>query len=275
MGKSILITGCSSGIGHDAAHALTARGWQVFAACRKQEDCDRLKEQGLRSPRIDHADPESIAAGLETVLEETGGRLDALFNNAAFGLPALIEDTPRAAMEEIFHANFFGVHDLTVRAVKVMRAQGHGRIVMNSSVLGLVAVPFRGPYSATKFALEAMSDALRRELMGTGIHVSIIEPGPITSAFRVNTIPPYKRWISPGTSARRDAYRDQIEARMYREGGRDPGERPASAVTAKLIHALEARRPRARYRVTWPTHVMAALDWLLPTWAKDRILRLR
>ncbi len=272
MTKSILITGCSSGIGYDAAVTLKARGWRVFASCRKAEDCTRLQAEGLESPRIDHADPETIVTGLAEVLEATGGTLDALFNNGAHGLPALVEDTPRPAMEEIFANNFFGVHELTIHAVRVMRAQGHGRIVMNSSVLGLVSVPWRGPYAATKFALEAMSDALRIELTNTGIHVSVIEPGPVTTAFRVNTIAPYKRWIDPAKSARAEDYKTKIEARLFRDQGRDPGELPPSAVSKKLIHAIESPRPKTRYYVTWPTYLMATLNWALPTWAKDRIL---
>jgi NAD(P)-dependent dehydrogenase (short-subunit alcohol dehydrogenase family) len=270
--KSVLITGCSSGIGLDAATTLRARGWRVFASCRKTSDCERLQAEGFESPRIDYADPNSIVLGLAEVLEATGGTLDALFNNGAYGLPALVEDTPRPAMEEIFHANFFGVHDLTARVIPVMRNQGHGRIVMCSSVLGLIAVPWRAPYAATKFALEALSDSLRIELRGTGIRVVIIEPGPIDTSFRKNTIAPYEKWIRPDTSARADDYKSKIEARMYRDGGRDPGELPASAVTKKLIRALENRHPSARYYVTWPTYLMAVLNWLLPTWAKDRLL---
>ncbi len=273
--KTILITGCSSGIGLDAARRLRDLGWQVFASCRRDEDCARLAAEGFASPRIDHAEPNSIVEGLAEVLETTGGTLDAVFLNGAFGLPALVEDTPRAAMEEIFQANFFGVHDLAARIAPIMRRQGAGRIVFNSSLLGLVSFPWRGPYAATKFAMEAMADALRVELHGTGVHVVVIEPGPITTAFRKNTIPPYERWIDPAGSARAGDYRTSIEARMYRDGGTDPGERPASAVTKKLIRALDSRRPKARYFVTWPTHVLYWLNLILPTRVRDALLARR
>lgn len=275
MTKSILITGCSSGIGYDAAVTLKKRGWRVFASCRKPQDCKRLKDEGFDSPCIDHADAGSIDAGWAEVLEASDTHLDAVFLNGAFGIPALMEDTPRGAMEEIFQANFFGPHDLAARAARHMRTQGSGRIVFNSSILGLVSAPWRGPYAATKFAIEAMADAMRMELRGSGVHVVVIEPGPITSAFRVNTQNPYERWITPETSARAGDYKTSIEARMYRDSGTDPGELPPSAVTAKLCHALEHPTPRARYYVTWPTHVMAWADWLLPTAIKDMLLSRR
>jgi NAD(P)-dependent dehydrogenase (short-subunit alcohol dehydrogenase family) len=270
--RSILITGCSSGIGLDAAHGLRARGWRVFASCRKASDCDRLRAEGFESPRIDHADPASIVEGLTEVLEATEGTLDALFNNGAWGLPALIEDTPREALEAIFRANVFGVHDLTRRVIPVMRRQGHGRIVTCSSVLGFVAAQFRGPYCATKFALEGLTDALRLEMRGTGIHVVLIEPGPIGTAFRRNAALQYERWIDPASSARTDDYRFRVEKRLYRPDGPDRFELPPSAVTAKLIRALEARNPRARYLVTTPTYLAAAFKRILPTWAADSLL---
>jgi NAD(P)-dependent dehydrogenase (short-subunit alcohol dehydrogenase family) len=270
--RSILITGCSSGIGHDAACTLRDRGWRVFASCRQAADCDRLRAEGFESPRIDHADPASIVDGLTEVLEATGGTLDALFNNGAWGLPALVEDTPREALEAIFHANFFGVHDLTRHVIPVMRQQGHGRIVNNSSGFGFVAAPFRGPYCSTKFALEGLTDALRLEMRGTGIHVVLIEPGPIGTAFRQNAARQYERWIDPASSARADDYRLKIETRLYRTDGSDPFQLPSSAVTTKLVRALGARRPKARYFVTTPVYAAAFLKRILPTRATDRLL---
>ncbi len=271
-GRSILITGCSSGIGYDAAHGLAARGWRVFAACRKTEDCDRLRAEGLDSALIDYADPASIAAGLAEVLEATGGRLDALFNNGAHACPGLVEDVPTGALREIFETNFFGWHDLTRRVIPVMRAQGHGRIVQCSSVLGLITLPWRGAYNATKFAVEGLTDTMRIELRGTGIHVSLIEPGPVTSRIRQNSIPHFERWIDWENSARAADYRDRLRTRLYASSGPDRFELPPSAVTARLVHAVEARRPRARYYVTLPTHAMGTLRRILPTRALDWIL---
>ncbi|RMD95448.1 MAG: SDR family NAD(P)-dependent oxidoreductase [Alphaproteobacteria bacterium] len=271
MAGSILITGCSSGIGRDAALTLHARGWQVFASCRKEADCEGLRAIGLAAPRLDVDDPGSIAEALEEVLDATGGRLDALFNNAAFALPGAVEDLPTAGLRAIFETNLFGLHELTRRVIPVMRAQGAGRIVMNSSVLGFTPAPWRGAYVATKHALEGLSDVLRLEMRGTGIHVVLIEPGPITSRIRQNAIPHFERWIDWERSARRDDYA-RLRARLYEDRGPDRFELPPSAVTRRLIHALESPRPRARYRITTPTLLAEAMRRLLPTRARDAIL---
>lgn len=270
--KSILITGCSSGIGYDAAQGLRARGWRVFAACRQDKDCQRLRAAGFDSPRIDYADPESIESGLAEVLEATGGTLDAVFNNGAYAVPGALEDLPRDAMRAIFEANLFGWHDLTRQAIPVMRAQGHGRIVNCSSVLGLVVMPWRGAYNATKFALEGMTDTLRIEMRDTPINVMLIAPGPVTSKIRANSIPHFEKWIDWQNSARSEQYEAKLLKRLYEERGKDTFELPPSAVTTKLIHAVESRRPRPRYYVTTPTHVMNIARRVLPTRALDWIL---
>ncbi|MDP5218134.1 SDR family NAD(P)-dependent oxidoreductase [Ruegeria sp. 2205SS24-7] len=272
MRKTILITGCSSGIGLDAAHGMRARGWHVFASCRNQRDCDRLRAQGFDSPRIDYTDAESVASGLDEVLKATGGTLDALFNNGAHGLPGAVEDVPTDGLRYIFESNFFGWHELTRLVVPVMRAQGHGRIIQNSSVLGLVAFKWRGAYVATKYALEGLSDTLRLELRGTGIDVILIEPGPITSKIREKAIPVFERFIDWEASALKQQYEETLLRRLYEGSGNDRFELPASAVTAKLAHAAEARRPRPRYYVTTPTYVAAFLRRILSTRTRDSIL---
>ena len=179
--RSILITGCSSGIGLDAARGLKARGWRVFATCRQETDCERLQAEGLESFRLDYADEASIVAAVDEVVARTGGTLDALFNNGAFACPGAVEDLPRGALREIFETNLFGYHDLTRRVIPLMRAQGHGRIVNCSSVLGLVGLTWRGAYVATKFAMEGLTDVLRIEMKGTGIEGILIEQGPIAT----------------------------------------------------------------------------------------------
>ncbi len=272
MQKSILITGCSSGIGLDAAHGMRARGWRVFASCRQQRDCDRLRAQGFDSPRIDYTDTESIKSGLNQVLDATSGTLDALFNNGAHGLPGAVEDVPIEGMRLIFETNVFGWHELTRQVIPVMRAQGHGRIVQNSSVLGLVAFPWRGAYVATKYAIEGLTDTLRLELRDTDIKVVLIEPGPVTSKIRVNSIPVFERFIDWENSALRQRYENSLLKRLYESSGNDRFELPASAVTAKLAHAVESKRPRARYYVTTPTYIAGYLRRILPTRAIDRIL---
>ena len=272
MHKSILITGCSSGIGLDAARAMRDRGWRVFASCRQQADCDRLQDEGFDSPRIDYADEHSITSGLAEVLQATGGTLDALFNNGAHGLPGAVEDLATEGLREIFETNVFGWHELTRQVLPVMRAQGNGRIVQNSSILGLVSFPWRGAYVATKFAIEGLTDTLRVELLDTDIKVALIEPGPVTSKFRENAIPHFERFIDWQNSPFRPLYEKKLLKRLYESTGPDQFELPASAVTAKLIHACESPRPRPRYYVTTPTHVAGVLRRILTTRAIDRIL---
>ncbi len=272
MQKTILITGCSSGIGLDAAHGMRARGWRVFASCRQQRDCDRLRAQGFDSPRIDYTDSESITSGLAEVLDATGGTLDAVFNNGAHGLPGAVEDLPTDGLRTIFEANFFGWHELTRQIIPIMRAQGHGRIVQNSSVLGLVAFPWRGAYVATKYAVEGLTDTLRLELAETNIKAILIEPGPITSKIRENSIPFFERFINWENSALREKYEASLLKRLYESSGPDRFELPASAVTDKLAHAVESKRPRARYYVTTPTYIAGYLRRFLPTRTIDRIL---
>ena len=270
--KSILITGCSSGIGYDAAHGLTARGWRVFATCRKETDCIRLRHEGLERFVLDYADEASVSAALAEVLNATGGTLDALFNNGAYALPGAAEDLPRAGLRELFETNVFGWHDLTRQVIPVMRAQGAGRIVNCSSVLGLVVAPWRSAYNASKFAIEGLTDTLRLEMRGTGIHIVLIEPGPVTSQIRQNAVVAFEKWIDWENSVRADEYRSTLIKRLYEKRGKDRFELPASAVTQKLIHALESPKPKPRYFVTTPTYIMSSLKRILPTKALDWIL---
>ncbi|MEM6304856.1 MAG: SDR family oxidoreductase [Pseudomonadota bacterium] len=267
--KTILITGCSSGIGYAAAHGLRAQGWRVFAACRKAEDCARLQAEGFDAPRLDYQDETSISAALDEVLSATGGTLTALFNNGAFATPGAVEDLPTEALRANFEANFFGWHTLTRAVIPVMRAQGYGRIVQCSSVLGLVTMPWRGAYNASKFALEGLTDTLRLEMRDTPLHIVLIEPGPITSDIRRNSVPHYERWINCRASPRAAQYEGQLHARLYAPEGKDAFELPPEAVVKKLVHALEARRPRPRYYVTTPTYIAGTARRVLPTRALD------
>ena len=270
--RSILITGCSSGIGLDAARGLKARGWRVFATCRQEADCDRLRAEGLESFRLDYADEASIAAAVEEVVSRTGGRLDALYNNGAFACPGAVEDLPRGALREIFETNLFGYHDLTRRVIPVMRAQGHGRIVNCSSVLGLVGAKWRGAYVATKFAMEGLTDVLRIEMRGTGIDLILIEPGPIATKIRENAVPHFEKWVDWENSARREQYLS-LRGRLYdKKVKKDAFELGPEAVTAKLIRALEDKRPKPRYYVTTPTYLMGSLRRILPTRVLDWLI---
>lgn len=273
MAKTILITGCSSGIGYDAAHGLAKAGWKVFATCRREEDCARLRAEGLTSFVLDVADPSSIEAGFNEALARGRGRLDALYNNAAFACPGAAEDLPPAALREIFETNLFGLHDLTTRAIKVMRAQGSGRILQCSSVLGLVGIRWRGAYVATKFALEGLTDVLRLEMRDTPVRIITINPGPIPSKIRVNSIPHFERWIDWRASARRAEYESSLLKRLYEPSGRkDTFELPPAAVTAAILRALEAENPKSHYYVTGATHLSAAIRRFLPLRLQDWLL---
>lgn len=271
--KTILITGCSSGIGYDAAHGLDKRGWRVFATCRKPEDCDRLKGEGLESFVLDYDDQASMETAVAETLERTGGTLDALFNNGAYGFPAFLEDVPVAAMRAIFETNFFAQHELARLLFPVFRAQGHGRVLMNSSILGFAALRRRGPYNATKFAMEGWADTLRLEMKDTGIHIMLIEPGPITSDIRIKSQPHFEKWIDHKASVRADDYENNVIPRLYADVGTpDPFELPAQAVTDAVVKALESPRPKARYQITTPTKLFWFLRRILSTRMLDRLL---
>jgi NAD(P)-dependent dehydrogenase (short-subunit alcohol dehydrogenase family) len=264
MTKTVLMTGCSSGIGYDAAHGMAARGWRVFATCRQEKDCARLRNQGLESFVLDYADEDSIREAVSETLRRTGGTLDAVYNNGAYAIPGAVEDLPRDALRAIYEANLFGYHDLTRLIIPVMRQQGRGRIVNCSSVLGFTPMKWRGAYVSTKFALEGLTQTLRLEMQDTPIHISLILPGPITSDIRQNSIAHFEKWIDWRGSVRSDQYEGMLLKRLYESRGPDRFELPASAVTIKLAHALEAKRPRLNYYVTRPTYMMATLRRLLP-----------
>jgi NAD(P)-dependent dehydrogenase (short-subunit alcohol dehydrogenase family) len=268
--RSVLITGCSSGIGLASAREMKARGWRVFATARKPEDIARLKEkEGVISLYLDYAEPHSIEAAAEHVLAATGGKLTALFNNGAYGQPGAVEDLRRDVLRDQFEAGFFGWHDLTSRIIPAMRQQGEGRIVFCSSVLGLVSAPYRGAYCASKFAVEALADSLRMELAATGIRIVLIEPGPIASRFLEHALEAYRRNIDLEGSAHREIYRTRI-ARLE-EGGDQTFKLGPEAVALKLVHALESRNPKRRYYVTLPTYAAALLRRVLPARALDAI----
>ncbi|CAG1023395.1 putative oxidoreductase [Patescibacteria group bacterium] len=270
--KIILITGCSTGIGYNAAELLKDRGHRVIATARKPEDVTRLTQLGFESLQLDLADSLSIQTAVDTMLKLTNGRCDAVFHNGAFGQPGAVEDLSREVLRFQFETNVFGTHELTNLLIPVMRQQGHGRIIYNSSVLGLVAMRYRGAYNASKYALEGLADTLRLELHDTNIFVSLIEPGPILSQFRQNSFALYQKNINKERSVHKAAYQ-AMEERLQKEGAAVPFTLPAEAVTKKVIHALESNRPKAHYYVTFPTYLFGMLKRLLPTCWLDELLR--
>jgi len=264
--KSILITGCSSGIGLAAAKTLAARGYRVFATVRQKKDIQALLDLGLddlEALQLDMRDSQSIQSTVTEVLKRSNGKLYALFNNGAYGQAGAVEDLTRDVLREQFETNLFGWHELTRLVLPVMRAQGEGRIIQNSSVLGFVALAYRGAYNASKYALEGLTDTLRLELRGSGIQLSLIEPGPIESEFRKNAYVSYQRNIDRDNSAHKQHYL-AMEQRLTKKGPAVPFTLPADAVVNKLIHALESKRPKIRYYVTFPTYLFATLRHLLP-----------
>ncbi|MDP5292304.1 SDR family oxidoreductase [Oceanimonas sp. CHS3-5] len=271
MTRSVLITGCSTGIGQAAAHYLQEKGFKVIASARREQDVIQLQQQGLKAVRLDLADDASIEQGLEQALELTGGELYGLFNNGAYGQPGALEDLPTAALREQFNTNLFGTHHLTRLVLPHMLKAGEGRIIQNSSVLGLVAMQYRGAYNATKFALEGYTDTLRLELAGTNVHVSLLEPGPIETRFRANAKAAFLRHINMQQSRHRAGY-EQTLARLDNPGPSSRYSLEPQACLPPVLHALTSARPKTRYPVTRPTVMLGWLRRLLSDRALDRLM---
>ncbi len=231
-----------------------------------------LQQQGFEAIQLDLNQTDSIRNALARVLELTGGELYALFNNGAYGQPGAVEDLPTELLREQFETNLFGWHELTRRVIPVMRRQGFGRIIQNSSILGFISLSFRGAYNASKYALEGLSDTMRLELYGSGIHLSLIEPGPIESRFRHNSFKKWQQTLAGKPSVHQDTYRLQ-EERLSSEQAPTPFTLPPEAVLKRVIHSLESPRPKARYFVTFPTYLFAVLKRILPVRLLDAALR--
>ncbi|MFC5387216.1 SDR family oxidoreductase [Aquamicrobium segne] len=266
---TIIITGASSGIGAYCARALKADGWRVFATARKQQDIEALQRDGFEAFYLDYREPDSIEALVSAVLERTGGRLDALYNNGAHAQAGAVEDLPVEALREQFEANVFGWHDLTRRVLPAMRAQGHGRLVHCSSILGLMPARLRGAYCASKYAVEGLMLVLRQELEDSGIHVALIEPGPVESNIHKNGMTWFLKYIDYANSRYRKDYRAQLE--QARKSERKTRASP-QVVYKALHHALVSPRPRAHYVVTTPARAGIVLKRLLPARLLYRIL---
>jgi NAD(P)-dependent dehydrogenase (short-subunit alcohol dehydrogenase family) len=269
--RPVLITGCSSGIGYCVAHGLHKRGYNVIASARKPEDVEKLNQEGLHCIQLDLDSSDSIDQAVKKTLRLGNGKIYALFNNAAYGQPGAVEDLSRDVLRQQFETNLFGTTELTNKLLPYMRSQGYGRIIQNSSVLGLITLRYRGAYNASKFAMEGLTDTLRQELDETNIHVSLIQPGPIKSSFRTNAFKAYQKNIDAEHSAHKENYQ-KTEQRLQKQGGAVPFTLPPEAILKKVIHALESTRPKPRYFVTVPTYIFGFLKRLLSTRALDRIL---
>lgn len=268
---TVFITGASSGIGYYCAIALKNEGYSVIASCRRQEDVAQLRSEGIPCVQMDLADSASIQRGVKEFFALSQGRIYALFNNGAYGQPGAVEDLSRDALRQQFETNVFGWCELTNLLLPTMLQQGYGRIIQNSSVLGFAAMPFRGAYVASKFALEGISDTLRLELKGTGVFVSLIEPGPIRSLFRKNALQALLDNVDVAGSRHAEKYQTAI-ARLNKSGDAAKFTRDPDAVCKKLLHALQSKSPKTRYRVTVPTHLLSFLKRVSSDKILDRLL---
>jgi NAD(P)-dependent dehydrogenase (short-subunit alcohol dehydrogenase family) len=269
---TIIITGCSSGIGAYCARALKQDGWRVFATVRRPEDLAALEADGLDALLMDYTRPDTITALVETVLERTGGRIDALFNNGAYGQPGAVEDLSTDVLRLQFETNVFGWHELTRQVIPVMRANGRGRIVNCSSILGLLPYRYRGAYTASKYALEGLTVTLRMELEGSGIGVSLIEPGPIESRFTANALAKIQEHVDLENSPHAVEYKRQL-GRLDGSGPINRHKLGPDAVYHVLRHALTSPRPKPHYLVTTPAKQGAFLKRLLPAALFYRLMR--
>ena len=272
--ETVLVTGCSSGIGYHVAKGLKERGYNVYTTARKEKDVQRLITEGFKCLQLDYADSQSVQDLANELMLLVGTNLYGVFHNGAYGQPGAVEDLTRETIEKQFAANVFGWMELNNRLIVLMRHNNRGRIIFNSSVLGLISLPFRGAYNASKYAIEGFADTLRLELSDTNVKVSLVEPGPVESRFRVNALQALKDNVNMEDSVHRDRYKKTLD-RLAKEGKVDPYTLPPEAVLKKVIHALESKSPQAHYYVTTPTYIMGTLKRLLPAkWMDKFILKM-
>ncbi len=265
---SILITGCSTGIGKQTALFLKNKGFLVFATARKNEDVKILQDLGLTSFFLDVTKKETISNTLKNILEITDGTIDIVFNNAGFGQPGAIEDLPTSILKEQFETNVFGLHELTLQVLPIMQKQGHGKIIQHSSVLGLVSLKFRGAYNASKYAIEGLTDTLRLELQNTNINVSLLNTGPIISEFRNNA----KKKLLQNIDCKHSRFKDTYEKSLQAKKSDVPFTLKADAVANTVLKIINSNNPKPRYYITKATYLLGYLKRLLSTSMLDKIL---
>ena len=266
--KNILITGCSSGIGKNVAITLHNKGWRVFATCRSKTDCTFFTKLGIESFPLDLLKEESINCAVNLVKEKTKSQLDVLFNNGAYAIPGAIQDIPRSAMREIFEVNVFGQIDLINRCIPLMMSSDYPKIINCSSVLGFISLPYRGLYSATKYSIEALTDALRRENYDSKIKFVLIQPGPINTDIKKKSIKHFEKWIDWKKSIHQKTYENKVIKRLYDNNYKDAFnsyELQPDEVTKILINILNSKKPKARYKITIQTKIAQIMIKLLPT----------
>ena len=266
--KNILITGCSSGIGKNVAITLHNKGWRVFATCRSKTDCTFFTKLGIESFPLDLLKEESINCAVNLVKQKTKSQLDVLFNNGAYAIPGAIQDIPRSAMREIFEVNVFGQIDLINRCIPLMMNSDYPKVINCSSVLGFISLPYRGLYSATKYSIEALTDALRRENYDSKIKFVLIQPGPINTDIKKKSVKHFEKWIDWKKSIHKKTYENKVIKRLYHNNYKDSFnsyELQPDEVTKILINVLNSKKPKARYKITIQTKIAQIMTKLLPT----------
>lgn len=270
--KTVLITGCSSGIGAATALALKERGWVVFPTARQEKDLDDLRRLGFDALALDVSDEASVAAAIDRLLGQTNGQLGAVVNNAGFGQSGAIEDLARAHLRTQFEVNVFGLQDVTNRLIPVFRRQGYGRIVHVSSVLGRISLPFLGAYAASKFAVEALADAQRIELSGSGVGVILVEPGPIITEFRRTAARRAAETLDLEHSRNASFYQTELQRRAEQQKRPNWINKRPEDVADRIVHALESSRPRRRYAITLPAYAGEFMRRFVPVPLLDSLM---
>ena len=269
--QNILITGCSSGIGLETALILKRNGIKVYASARKDKDIEMLKDLGFKTFKIDVRNKDEIKYALETILKNDL-KLDAVFNNAGFGQPGAVEDLSVKALKKQFNTNFFGLHEVTIQAMKIFRAQGYGKIIQHSSVLGIISLKFRGAYNASKYAIEGLNDTLRQEVLGSQIYISTVNTGPVTSKFRENALKKFNKNITIEGSFWEETYKKELKARLETTEDKALFNLPASSVANTVLKIMNTKKPKPRYYVTTATHLLGFFKRILPTSILDKLL---
>lgn len=269
--QNILITGCSTGIGYETALALKHNGYKVYPSARKDEDVQHLKDLGFDALKIDVTKKEEISAALEYIMQ-TDKKLDAVFNNAGFGQPGAVEDLSTDTLKEQFETNLFGLHEVTIQAMKIFRKQGHGKVIQHSSVLGIISLKFRGAYNASKYAIEGLADTMRQEVLDSDIFISTINTGPVTSKFRENALKKFNENIDIESSHFSAKYKEELKVRLENDKDDTPFNLPASSVANVVLKIMKSNKPKPRYYVTTATHLLGFAKRILSTNLLDKLL---
>jgi NAD(P)-dependent dehydrogenase (short-subunit alcohol dehydrogenase family) len=266
--RVVLITGCSSGIGREAARRFAAEGFRVYASMRRPEPAEELRAEAatrgwaVSTPALDVTSDASVSAAVTALLAETGGRLDVLVNNAGYYLLGPLEETSPDELRALYETNVVGVQRVTRAVLPAMRARARGAIVNISSVAGRVVVPVAGAYHSSKWALEALSEALRYELRPFGIRVAIVEPGPFQTAL-------HDKELRPADLGRPDSpYRPLVEE--YQRRSHAMKRRDPAAVVDVILRAATSSRPKLR----WPVGPTSLTGTLIRRLTPDAIYEL-